>query len=184
MRKAWKLDDHDWALADLHQLAGELERSHPGAASSLREGMAETLTLTRLGIKGKLKATLESTNPCESMIECVRRSSRNVKRWQSGDMALRWTAAGMLEAQQQFRRIIGYTDLAKLVAAIDHDLTPPTATSPTRQEAATLATVKLITTGPPSRSSTTNGTSSLASRRVRQPAGSVVPSLSSARYSS
>ena len=56
-------------------------------------------------------------------------------------MALRWTAAGMLEAEQQFRRIIGYTDLAKLVAAIDHDLTPPTATSPTRQEAATLATV-------------------------------------------
>ena len=141
LRKAWKLDDHDRALADLHQLAGELERSHPGAASSLREGMAETLTLTRLGIKGKLKATLESTNPCESMIECVRRSSRNVKRWQSGDMALRWTAAGMLEAEQQFRRIIGYTDLAKLVAAIDHDLTPPTATSPTRQEAATLATV-------------------------------------------
>jgi transposase-like protein len=141
LRKAWKLDDHDRALADLHQLAGELERSHPGAASSLREGMAQTLTLTRLGIKGKLKATLESTNPCESMIECVRRSSRNVKRWQSGDMALRWTAAGMLEAEQQFRRIIGYTDLAKLVAAIDHDLTPPTATSPTRQEAATLATV-------------------------------------------
>ncbi len=88
--------------------------SHPGAASSLREGMAETLTLTRLGIKGKLKQTLESTNPCESMIECVRRSSRNVKHLQSGDMALRWTAAGMLEAERQFRRIIGYKDLANL----------------------------------------------------------------------
>jgi hypothetical protein len=182
LRKAWKLDDHDRALADLHQLAGELERSHPGAASS-REGMAETLTLTRLGIKGKLKATLESTNPCESMIECVRRSSRNVKRWQSGDMALRWTAAGMLEAQQQFRRIIGYTDLAKLVAAIDHDLTRrPPPPRPARRPYARHR--QLITTGPPSRSSTTNGTSSLASRRVRQPAGSVVPSLSSARYSS
>ena len=84
--------------------------------------MEETLTLTRLGVRGSLKRTLESTNPCESMIECVRRSSRNVKRWQSGDMALRWTAAGMLGAERQFRRIIGYRDLAKLAVAIEHDL--------------------------------------------------------------
>lgn len=139
LRRAWKLDDHDRALADLQLLASELDRSHPGAASSLREGMAETLTLTRLGIKGKLKQTLESTNPCESMIECVRRSSRNVKHWQSGDMALRWTAAGMLEAERQFRRIIGYKDLANLVIAIERDL-PTTPTDPTREEAATLAT--------------------------------------------
>ena len=73
------------------------------------------------------------------MIECVRRSSRNVKRWQSGEMCLRWTAAGMLEAERQFRRIIGYKDLAKLVA-IEHDLAATPAV-PTRQEAATLATV-------------------------------------------
>jgi len=141
LRRAWKLDDHQRALDELRQLAGELDRSHPGAAASLREGMAETLTLTRLGIAGNLKATLESTNPCESMIECVRRSARNVKRWQSGDMALRWTAAGMLEAEQQFRRIIGYADLAKLAVAIERDLARPTVTPPTQQEAATLATV-------------------------------------------
>ena len=84
--------------------------------------MEETLTLTRLGIRGNLKRTLESTNPCESMIEIVRRTQRNVKRWQSGEMALRWTAAGMLEAERQFRRIIGYRDLAKLVVAIERDL--------------------------------------------------------------
>jgi hypothetical protein len=77
-------------------------RAHPGAASSLREGIAETLTLTRLGISGSLKRTLASTNPCESMVECVRRTSRNVKRWSSGEMALRWTSAGMLEAERQF----------------------------------------------------------------------------------
>ena len=86
---AWKETDHDTALAQLQALAGELERSHPGAAASLREGMAETLTVTRLRVKGKLKKTLESTNPCESMIECVRRSSRNVKHWQNGEMCLR-----------------------------------------------------------------------------------------------
>ena len=94
-----------------------------------REGLEETLTLTRLGIRSRLKKTLQSTNPIESMIEIVRRTSRNVKRWQSGDMCLLWTAAGMLEAEQQFRKIIGYRDLAKLAIAVEHDVasgpTPP-----------------------------------------------------------
>jgi putative transposase len=124
-------------------LASELERSHPGAAASLREGLEETLTLTRLGIRGNLKRTLQSTNPIESMIEIVRRTSRNVKRWQSGDMCLRWTAAGMREAEQQFRKIIGYSDLAKLANAIERDLTARRAPvhSTTVEQAATLTTV-------------------------------------------
>jgi putative transposase len=121
LRAAWAETSHAAALAQLEQLAAELDRSHPGAASSLREGLTETLTLTRLGIRGSLKRTLASTNPCESMIECVRRSSRNVKRWQSGQMCLRWTAAGMLEAERQFRRIIGHADLAKLAIAVEND---------------------------------------------------------------
>ncbi len=124
LRRAWARDDHERALDELRTLAGELERSHPGAAASLREGMAETLTVTRLGVKGSLKRTLQSTNPCESMIEIVRHTSRNVKRWQSGDMCLRWTAAGMLEAERQFRKIIGYRELAKLALAVERDLHP------------------------------------------------------------
>jgi transposase-like protein len=131
LRSAWAEPDHSRALDRLQALAGELDRSHPGAAGSLREGLAETLTLTRLGIRGPLKRTLESTNPCESMIECVRRTSRNVKRWQSGEMGLRWTAAGMLEAERQFRKIIGYRDLAKLIAAIEHQHAP--ATNPAKE---------------------------------------------------
>ena len=122
LRRAWADSDQERALDALELLVSELDRSHPGAAGSLREGLEETLTLTRLGIGGSLKRTLESTNPCESMIACVRRTSRNVKRWQSGDMALRWTAAGMLEAERQFRRVIGYRDLAKLAVAIERDL--------------------------------------------------------------
>jgi transposase-like protein len=134
LRRAWADTDHDRALEQLQLLAGELERSHPGAAASLREGMAETLTLTRLGITGSLKRTLASTNPCESMIECVCRTSRNVKHWQSGDMALRWTAAGMLEAERQFRKVIGYRDLAKLAVAIERDLAhQSSAISPTKE---------------------------------------------------
>jgi putative transposase len=142
LRRAWALDDHARALDQLRLLARELDRSYPGAAGSLREGMEETLTLTRLGVRGNLKRTLESTNPCESMIEIVRRTQRNVKRWSSGEMALRWTAAGMLEAERQFRKIIGYRDLATLVVAIerDHDRRHANAARTPNKEAAIAVT--------------------------------------------
>ena len=119
IRGAWSLSNHHLARERLERVASELERTWPDAASSLREGMDETLTLMRLGIDGQLSKTLCSTNPCESMIEIVRYTQRNVKRWRDGDMRKRWTAAGMLAAEQQFRRIIGYRDLAKLVIAIE-----------------------------------------------------------------
>ena len=122
MRRAWRESDYPRALDQLQQLADELERTHPGAAASLREGMEETLTVIKLGIKGKLRRTLESTNACESMIDTVRRTQRNVKNWGSGEMGLRWTAAGMREAEQQFRKVIGYTDLPRLALAIEHRL--------------------------------------------------------------
>ena len=135
LRAAWASDDHTLAAEKLQGLAGELERTHPGAAASLREGLEETLTLQRLGITGQLKRTLESTNPIESMIEIVRRVQRNVKRWSSGDMALRWTAAGMFEAERQFRRVIGYRQLAGLALAVERDISAQT--TPT-EEVATL----------------------------------------------
>jgi putative transposase len=145
LRRAWASDNHVLALDGLRALAGELEHSHPGAAASLAEGLEETLTLTRLGIRGRLKKTLASTNPIESMIEIIRRTSRNVKRWQSGDMCLRWTAAGMLEAETQFRKVVGYSDLAKLALAVEHDLAAQRAPIPihttTKEDALTPAGV-------------------------------------------
>jgi hypothetical protein len=126
---------------ELGLLAGDLDRTWPDAAASLREGMAETLTLMRLGITGQLAKTLCSTNPCESMIEIVRYTQRNVKRWQEGDMRRRWTAAGMLVAEQQFRRIIGYRDLAKLVIAIERHAILAARPNPNRIEVADPVTV-------------------------------------------
>ena len=95
LRRARKETDHQSALEQLTTLALELDHAHPGAAASLREGLEETLTVTRLGITGKLKLTLQSTNPCESMISTVRVIHRNVKHRSSGDMCLRGTAAAM-----------------------------------------------------------------------------------------
>lgn len=120
IRGAWALADPAVAEQQLERLASELERTWPDAAASLREGLPETLTLMGLGITGNLAKSLCSTNPIESMIEIVRHTQRNVKRWQDGDMRKRWTAAGMLQAEAQFRRIVGYSQLAQLVTAIEH----------------------------------------------------------------
>jgi putative transposase len=141
MRAAWSLTDPGLARQRLELLASELDRSWPDAARSLREGLDDTLTLMWLGITGNLAKTLCSTNPCESMIEIVRHTQRNVKRWQEGDMRRRWTAAGMLAAEQQFRRIIGYRDLAQLVIAIERHALHTAPETLDHQEAAELVTV-------------------------------------------
>lgn len=163
LRAAWKLTDAAAARERLSVLAGELERSHPGAAASLREGLDETLTLQRLGIDGQLWRMLASTNPIESMIEIVRATSRNVKRWQSGDMCLRWTAAGMLEAERQFRKIIGYKHLSAASPSPSSATSPPSAppsASPRPRPSRSLRSRPNADHRPPPPSSTATGTSS------------------------
>jgi transposase-like protein len=123
MRQAYHAESALKAESLLTGLAAELDKTHPGAAASLREGMAETLTILRLGVPPALARTLHSTNPIESMIEICREHSKNVKRWRDGTMALRWCAAGMLEAGHQFRRVNGHLHLPKLRAALEAHFT-------------------------------------------------------------
>jgi putative transposase len=118
MRAAYQAPSAVIAEAQLEALARELEHTHPGAAGSLREGLAETLTVLRLGVPPTLARTLRSTNCIESMISICRNHSTNVKNWQSGDMALRWCAAGLVEAGKQFRRVNGHMHLPVLRAAL------------------------------------------------------------------
>jgi putative transposase len=120
LRAAWANPNAAEAEAALAALAAQLAKVNPDAAGSLREGLTDTLTVTRLGITGSLLKTVMSTNPIESMIEIVREHARNVKHWQNGDMRLRWAAAGMTAAQTQFRRVKGYRQLPALAAALQH----------------------------------------------------------------
>jgi putative transposase len=119
MRAAYANPDALAAQGALEALAKRIERSHPGAAASLREGLTETLTVARLGVPPTLARTLRSTNAVESMIEICRDHSRNVKRWRGGEMVLRWCAAGMVEAKKQFRRVNGHLHLRSLRAALE-----------------------------------------------------------------
>lgn len=123
MSDAYHADSALRAEAMPEALAKELDKSHPGAAASLREGMAETLTVLRLNVPPTLARTLRSTNAIESMISISRDHSRNVKRWRDGQMALRWCAAGMVEAGKQFRRVNGYLHLPALRAALETETT-------------------------------------------------------------
>jgi putative transposase len=122
MTDAYHADSALEAEAALLTLATELDRTHPGAAASLREGLHDTLTVLRLNVSPTLARTLRSTNCIESMISVCRDHAGNVKRWQDGQMALRWCAAGMIEAGKQFRRVNGHLHLSTLRAALEHEV--------------------------------------------------------------
>jgi putative transposase len=125
MADAYHADSALEAKAALLALAKELDRTHPGAAASLREGLDETLAVLRLGVPPTLARTLRSTNTIESMISVCREHAGNVKRWRDGKMALRWCAAGMVEADKQFRRVNGHLHLPALRAALQREFAEP-----------------------------------------------------------
>src|SRR5512132_2865825 len=132
MRTAYRAASALDAEAQLSTLARELDKTHPGAAASLREGLAETLTVLRLGVPPTLARTLRSTNTIESMISICRDHASNVKRWQDGTMALRWCAGGMVQAGKQFRRVNGYLHLPALRAALEAEV--PATVTRTRED--------------------------------------------------
>jgi len=122
MRRAYHAPSALEARSQLELLAAELDRTHPSAAASLREGLEETLTVLRLGVPPTLARTLRSTNAIESMISIARDHSGNVERWRDGQMALRWCAAGMVEAGKQFRRVNGHLHLPALRHALQREV--------------------------------------------------------------
>jgi transposase-like protein len=118
LRRAWELDDAAKAERLIRNLAQRLEHEAPGVSGSLLEGLDEILTVTRLALPAELRRSLACTNIIENMMGTIRRVSRNVKHWRSASMALRWTAAAMLEAKKGFRRLKAYKQLPALRAAL------------------------------------------------------------------
>ena len=129
IKDAWASRDPVLGQRQLERLARSLEREHPGAAGSLREGLPETLTVQRLGIDGALSRTLRTTNPIENLNGAVAHHTRNVRRWRDGQMLLRWVGAALHEAQCGFRRVRGHRDLAKLCTVLERQRNLPTVTN-------------------------------------------------------
>lgn len=117
MRAAFRLPEKE-GRARLEKQAQWLEREYPSAAVSLREGLAEMFTVTRLQLSASLSRCLVSTNVIESPHSGVRLRTRRVCRWRDGKMVLRWAAAALLMTEKNFRRIMGYEDLWRLKAAL------------------------------------------------------------------
>ena len=125
--RAFGHPDPSQGLRNTRHLATLLDKGYPGAAASLREGLEEMFTVARLGIDGRLATTLVTSNPIDSMISIARTTNRNVTHWKDGEMVLRWTAAGMINAERSFRRVKGYKQMPQLVAALYRHAHPDTA---------------------------------------------------------
>src|SRR6185312_7499208 len=118
LRQAWELDDADKAEKLIRNLARRLDQQWPGVAASILEGLDEILTVVRLKLPKELRRSLACTNIAENMMGTIRRVTRNVKRWRDAGMALRWVAAGMIEANKGFRRLKAHSQLSVLRAAL------------------------------------------------------------------
>jgi hypothetical protein len=94
------------------------EHEEPGVSGSILEGLDEILTVTRLGLPDPLRRSLACTNVIENALGTVRLVSRNVQRWRNAEMALGWTATGLLEAKKTFRRLKAYRQLPILRNAL------------------------------------------------------------------
>jgi len=118
INQAYALRDYKRAERLLENLARQLSRDYPGAAASLREGLQESLSLMRLELPPSLERVLSSTNLIENLFSRVRQVAQRVKRWQGGTMILRWTVAGVLEAERSFRKLAGYQGLPMLMSKL------------------------------------------------------------------
>jgi transposase-like protein len=121
LKAAWKLNEKE-GVAKLRQYAEWLDRQWPSAAASVREGLDEMFTVNRLNLPASLRRCLCTTNLIDSTDSGVRQRTRRVTNWQSGSMVLRWAAAGFVETEKHYRRIMGYQQLWMLKAALDESL--------------------------------------------------------------
>jgi putative transposase len=124
LNAAYAMEDYAAAKQALQQLHRELMDLNPSAARSLGEGLEESLTVHRLHVPMHLRKTLASTNVIESAFSTVEQVCKNVKRWHGGDQRERWVGSGLLVAQKQFRRIIGYKQIPALIRALEVQAPP------------------------------------------------------------
>lgn len=122
LRMAWGMTEYDKAYQELGKVHDWLASINQAAADSLEEGMEETLTINRLGLPPQLRRLFASTNIIESCFSRAADLCRGVKHWRDGNMAQRWAATVLLEAQSRFRRIRAYSQLPLLINALNRTL--------------------------------------------------------------
>jgi len=127
LQNAYSMAEYADAKRALERLHRELMDINPSAARSLEEGMEETLTVHRLRVPQQLRRTLSSTNVIESAFSIVETVCRNVKRWRDGDQIERWIASGLVVAERQFRKVVGYREIPMFIASMQSGSKKPIA---------------------------------------------------------
>jgi transposase-like protein len=119
LQNAYAMKEYSQAKRALERLHRELMDLNPSAARSLEEGLEETLTVHKLRVPDQLRRTLCCTNVIESAFSIIETVCRNVKRWRDGDQIERWVGSGLLVAEQQFRKVIGYRHIPLLLSSLN-----------------------------------------------------------------
>lgn len=102
------------AVAALDQIRTMLFRISETASNTLLEGMLETLTLTRLGVRGALYTSLRTTNIIEAAFSAARRHTQKSTRFRNEQQIYNWAARGLHGAEQNFRPLKGHRQAAHL----------------------------------------------------------------------
>jgi len=118
LQNAYSMADYADAKRALELLHHELMHLNPSAARSLEEGLEETVAVHKLRVPDQLRRTLSCTNVIESAFSIVETVCRNVKRWRDGDQIERWVGSGLLVAEQQFRKVIGFRQIPLLLSSM------------------------------------------------------------------
>ena len=114
LRAAYRHTKYEAAKTALAKLSDELYNINPSAASSLKEGLEETLTLHRLQLNAELGKSFTSTNCIESVMSQLGQYTDKVDRWRGGNHIQRWAAAGLLALEPRLSKVRGFRHLKLL----------------------------------------------------------------------
>ncbi len=105
LNEAYATEEYYAAKTKLIAISEELKRININAARSLQEGLEETLTIHRLGLKAELGSSFSTTNIIENLNSQLRKYIGRVKYWKTSDQRQRWVAAALMQVEQRMRRV-------------------------------------------------------------------------------
>ena len=125
LKAAWGMEGYDEAKEAMDGVLRWLRRLNEGAARSLKEGLEETLTLHRLGVRGELRRSLRTTNLIESCLSLGQRICGRVSRWRDVRQVMRWCGLWLVEAEKRMRRVRGWRGLLELKQRLREEVASP-----------------------------------------------------------
>ena len=122
LQAAYEQATYEAAKRALAKIRAELVLLNISAATSLDEGLDDTLTLHRLGVFAELGTSLKTTNTLESIHARVESRTAKVDHWKNSEQKQRWLATALLDLEPRLRRIRNYRALPLLREAIKRQM--------------------------------------------------------------